>query len=231
MRRGTFNTAGSSQRSASFGPVQAVKKTMVAPSALPSLPKTTTEGRSPNVTLSAKDIVPGLKNSKGPTSDSSTTAQKPPGIQISAKDIFRLRYLRFATTDMDATVDFYTTIGMNLDFKSEQGVWVNAGLKDKRNTTNQQQGKSKKDEEPIRLPPIATFTAKKSITGFSFRAPGSASVDPNDNIQLIFEKEIVKDDGKKKEVRTVSTLIFGYSYLPEPRIGNTFTSSRAFGTN
>ncbi len=100
---------------------------------------------------------------------------------------------------MDATTDFYTTLGMNIDFKSEQGVWVNANQKKERNTTNQQQGKSKKDEEPVKLPPVPTFTAKKSLTGFSFRAPGSASVDPNDNIQLIFEKEISKE--KPKDVR------------------------------
>jgi hypothetical protein len=194
MRRGTFTTTASFQKNP-LGPIS-VKKTVVAPSALPSLP---TSGAAPirNELSLSKDP----KSQTNGTDHQSVSDQTANGTkQASIKDLFRLRYLRFLALDMDATIDFYTTIGMNMDFKSEQGIWVNPHQKKERNTTNQIQGKSKKDEEPLRLPPLASFTAKKTVTGFSFRAPGSATVDPNDNIQLIFEKEIAKDDSKRKEV-------------------------------
>lgn len=103
-----------------------------------------------------------------------------------SKDILRLRYMRFRSADLESTIDFYTTIGMNVEFKSDQEVWTNPNAIKKRNTTNQTQGKSKAvDKERIIVPQ----TAKKAIVGLSFKMPGSTLVDPNENIQLIFEKE------------------------------------------
>lgn len=104
-----------------------------------------------------------------------------------AKDILRLRYLRFRSVDIESTIDFYSTIGMNVDFKSNQEVWTNPNMAKKRNTTNQTQGKSKtveKEKTPVIIPP-----SKKGIVALSFKVPGSASLDANDNIQIIFEKE------------------------------------------
>ena len=102
------------------------------------------------------------------------------------KDIVRLRYMRFRANDIESTIDFYTTIGMNVEFKSDQMPWINTNVVKKKNTTNQTQGKSKTVEikEMVQTPK----PKKKSIVGFSFKAPGSTSVDPNENIQIIFEK-------------------------------------------
>lgn len=107
--------------------------------------------------------------------------------QPTSKDVLRLRYMRFKCVDMESTIDFYTTIGMNVDFKSDQELWTNPTAT-KRNTTNQTQGRSKvveKDKEHIVISPLP----KRAIVGLSFKVPGSTSVDSNDNIQIIFEKD------------------------------------------
>ena len=113
-------------------------------------------------------------------------------LKPSPKDVFRLRYFRFKSVDVDLTLDFYTTLGMNLDFKTEQTVWVNPNKPAKtRNTTNQMRLKKDdlKEDEGFRGLPIIS---KKMVLGFSFRSPGSVIVDPNENIQLIFEKDLIK---------------------------------------
>jgi hypothetical protein len=102
-----------------------------------------------------------------------------------AKDILRLRYIRFRSLDLELTIDFYTTIGMNVEFKSEQELWKNPNLM-RRNTTNQIQGKSKAVEKNRVIVPQ---TFKKMVVSLSFKVSGSTSMDPNENIQLIFEKE------------------------------------------
>ena len=182
MRRTTVDSNASSlQKQSSF--MKAPQRTatlFVAPSTVPNFQKES----------------PAINVSPNPLQTKATSNQPPdhPTKQLTAKDIFRLRYMRFKSLDMEATLDFYQTLGMNLDFKSDQGVWINpnANLK-KGNTTNQTQGKSKKDTEPVRvaLPPPSL---KKMVVGFSFKAAGSTVSDPNDHIQLIFEKDLAKDE-------------------------------------
>jgi hypothetical protein len=103
-----------------------------------------------------------------------------------AKDILKLRYMRFRAIDLDATIDFYTTIGMNVEFKSDQELWTDPNAVKRRNTTNQTPGRSKAAERVIAPKPS---THKKAIVGLSFKAPGSTSVDQYENIQIIFEKD------------------------------------------
>ena len=103
-----------------------------------------------------------------------------------AKDILRLRYIRFRALNIESTIDFYTAIGMNVEFKSEQELWTNPNAMRKRNTTNQIQGKSKAVEKTMVIVPQ---TFKKMVVSLSFKVSGSTSMDPNENIQIIFEKE------------------------------------------
>ena len=145
-----------------------------------------TSAMSSAVAFSKKEIPVAIKPSqivKETSKVESIPEQKLP----SAKDILRLRYMRFKSLDIESTIDFYTTIGMNVDFKSNQGLWINQNTIKKRNTTNQVQGKSKVLETKERT--IIPQAVRKAVVGLSFKVPGSATLDPNDNIQILFEKD------------------------------------------
>ena len=144
----------------------------------------------------AADSNPDLGKKK---SDAAANTKKP---NKQGKDIFRLRYLRFKSHELDSTIEFYRLLGMNLDFKTEQNIWVNPNAAKFMNTTNQQSGKVKSEAQ--KAAPVSLF--KKFVIGFSFKAPGTTTNDPNDNMQLIFEKEVLASEKIEAHFKSERTL-------------------------
>jgi hypothetical protein len=198
---------GSQQSGAAVAPI----KVVVAPGAVPnfapppmiSVEPTTkfapnNDPSSMTANKSKENASKSLNSASMKSSDQGQNANQ----QSNPKEVLRLRYFRFKALDLEGTLDFYQTLGMNLDFKSEQSVWVNPLSKIKKsNTTNQTQGKSKKKDDEadgklnhqaplLNTPSALNVLIKKTVLGFSFKVPGSHIVDPNENMQLIFEKEI-----------------------------------------
>jgi hypothetical protein len=154
-----------------------------------------TSTMSSAVSFSKKDFIPdeSLPKVGKEVKIESVPEQKLP----TPKDILRLRYMRFRAVDLDSTIDFYTTIGMNVEFKSDQELWTDPNAGQRRNTTNQTPGRSKATERPKPVPPKSQ---KKAVVGLSFKAPGSTSLEQYENIQIIFEK-----DDKPSEPVTIDT--------------------------